>query len=192
MDNRGYSFNDQSYVMMTHFMSMFSPGFFTGSFIAKRGAFPVATVGTIIFAASSVVFLIGEELWNFFLGMSLLGIAWNLSFSAGTVMLTSCYNQEEATDIQAVNDFILFTVAGCGSLLSGIIYSLYDWFAVIYMVSIMMFLNTIFFIVAHFGNKSAGGEESRDSVDILDKLLSGDADLDNARAFERVRSLSVA
>ena len=38
-------------------------------------------------------------------------------FSAGTVMLTGSYRKSEATDVQAVNDFILFTVAGIGSLI---------------------------------------------------------------------------
>jgi|LauGreDrversion2_3_1035106.scaffolds.fasta_scaffold414579_1 hypothetical protein len=51
--------------------------------------------------------------------MILLGVGWNFSFSAGTIMLTGCYSKEEATDVQAVNDFILFSVAGCGSLASG-------------------------------------------------------------------------
>ena len=30
---------------------------------------------------------------------------------------------EEATNVQAINDFILFSVAGAGSLLSGLLYS---------------------------------------------------------------------
>ena len=47
--------------------------------------------GAIIFAVSATVFAVGEELWNYFLGMILLGIAWNFSFSAGTVMLTESY-----------------------------------------------------------------------------------------------------
>jgi len=125
---------------------MFAPGFFTGGLIAEKGPFYVAVIGTVIFTASSIVFLIDEKLWNFYVGMSLLGVAWNFSFSAGTVMLTSCYLPHEATDVQAINDFILFTVAGCGSLLSGVVYSSIDWFAVIYLVSIMM----VFFSVVRF------------------------------------------
>ena len=32
--------------------------------------------------------------------MVLLGLAWNFSFSSGTVMLTDCYRKEEAMDVQ--------------------------------------------------------------------------------------------
>ena len=40
---------------------------------------------------SATVFASGQQEWNYFLGMALLGIAWNFSFSAGTVMLTESY-----------------------------------------------------------------------------------------------------
>jgi hypothetical protein len=38
----------------------------------------------------------------------------------------------EAADVQAVNDFILFTVASAGSLASGYIFSQYGWYILIY------------------------------------------------------------
>lgn len=80
------------------------------------GTFVVSVYGAVLFAMSATVFAIGQEKWNYFAGMLLLGIAWNFSFSAGTVMLTESYLPHEATDVQAVNDFILFTIAGEGTL----------------------------------------------------------------------------
>lgn len=40
--------------------------------------------------------------------------------------------------MQAVNDFVLFTVAGGGSLLSGVIYATYGWLVLIYVVSVLV------------------------------------------------------
>ncbi len=41
-----------------------------------------------------------------------------------SVYITSTSSQpSEATEVQAINDFILFTVAGAGSLISGVIYA---------------------------------------------------------------------
>ena len=37
-----------------------------------------------------------------------------------------------------MNDFVLFTIAGGGSLLSGLVYSSYGWDALIYACSIMV------------------------------------------------------
>jgi MFS family permease len=86
-----YSFQTTSLVLEFHFLAMFLPGFLTGKLIQEYGTFVVSIQGALLFALSSVFFGLGEHLWNYYGGMILLGIAWNLSFSAGTVMLTSCY-----------------------------------------------------------------------------------------------------
>jgi MFS family permease len=91
MSDDNYSFTICSIVMELHFFAMFAPGFVSGKLIEHYGSFRVAMIGAFVFAGSSVVFAIGTELWNYFLGMILLGIAWNFAFSAGTVMLTGCY-----------------------------------------------------------------------------------------------------
>ncbi len=90
MDDAAYSFQDISNVMLLHLLAMFLPGFITGSLIASYGTFAVSVVGTVCFACA-VVALSGENLWDYYVGMIFVGLAWNLSFSAGTVMLTSCY-----------------------------------------------------------------------------------------------------
>ena len=86
-----YSFTMTTVVMELHFFSMFAPGFFSGLLIGKYGPFNVAMIGALLFGMSAAGFALGTELWNYFTGMILLGIAWNFSFSAGTVMLTNCY-----------------------------------------------------------------------------------------------------
>ena len=91
MDSHGYRFTMISVVMELHFFAMFFPGFFTGWLISLYGSFNVCIIGSLVFAMSSVVFSFGKELWNYFTGMILLGVAWNFSFSAATVMLTACY-----------------------------------------------------------------------------------------------------
>ena len=140
MVDHGFSFEAAALVMEIHFAAMFVPGFFSGLLIEKQGTFFVALVGGLIFAASSLVLAIRSEDWNFMLGMALLGVAWNFSFSAGTLMLTHCYKPIEATEVQAVNDFILFTVAGGGSLVSGIIYSAYGSYYISIRSPIRVFL----------------------------------------------------
>jgi hypothetical protein len=40
--------------------------------------------------------------------------------------------------VQAINDFILFTVAGGGSLISGVVYSHFSWAILIYMSSVLV------------------------------------------------------
>ena len=94
-----YSFTTTTIVMELHFFSMFAPGFFTGVLIAKHGALNVSIIGAITFGVSAVAFAIGTDVWNYYSGMILLGVAWNFSFSAGTVMLTSSYLVHYLSDI---------------------------------------------------------------------------------------------
>jgi MFS family permease len=100
MKDNGYSFQQCSLVMELHFFAMFSPGFISGKLIEKYGSFRIAMVGGFIFAGSSAVFATGGgQTWNYFLGMILLGVAWNFAFSAGTVMLTGCYRVSECISL---------------------------------------------------------------------------------------------
>jgi hypothetical protein len=86
-----YSMHKASFAMECHFLAMFVPGFFSGYLIKKFSAFAVSAIGAMIFAMSAVMFALGDELWNYFAGMTLLGLAWNFSYSGATVMLTGCY-----------------------------------------------------------------------------------------------------
>ena len=91
MNDSGFSFSKGSLTLEVHFLAMFCPGFFTGRLIEKYGTFSVAFLGAVVFAMSSLVLAIGDEFWNYSAGMVLSGLGWNFAFSAGTVMLTSCY-----------------------------------------------------------------------------------------------------
>lgn len=122
MTHHGYSFHNASLTLELHFVAMFGPGFFTGKLIQKHGSFVVALVGGLIFAGSCVVLAIGTELWNYIVGMILVGIGWNFSFSAGTVMLTSSYRVSTSNILYACSSPItlfFFFVAGRSNQCAG-------------------------------------------------------------------------
>ena len=86
-----YSLHKASLAMEFHFLAMFLPGFFSGYLIKKFSAFLVSAMGAGIFASTAIIFAVGSNLWNYYAGMTLLGVAWNFSYSGATVMLTGCY-----------------------------------------------------------------------------------------------------
>lgn len=145
---------------------MFVPGFFSGMLIEKQGTFTVSLIGGLIFAASSVVLAEDDNDWNYMLGMILVGVAWNFSFSAGTLMLTHCYKPIEATEVQAVNDFILFTIAGAGSLASGYIYELWGWLMLIYVCSGLMVAYLLLFTFIWFYAVPTTGVDEKSLLDV--------------------------
>ena len=201
MDSRGYSFTMQTYVMESHFCAMFIPGFYSGKIIKEYGPFKASLFGAVLFTASAVSFATGTDSANFFSGMILLGLAWNFSFSAGTVMLTECYRPCEAPDIQAVNDLSLFTVAGACSIASGFVYAEYDWDVLVYAVSTMMVLNLLLLVSASYIDIEDDKERTM-SLSAQIRSYSIDSDVHAQRVFdeemerltyaEKVRSASVA
>ena len=138
MEDSGFTLADTSFILELHFIAMFGPGLFlTGALMVWYGAFSVALAGALIFLVASLVLAMGDELWNYSLGMVLSGLGWNFAYSAGTVMLTNCYKPAEASKVQAVNDFTIYSTAGIGSLLSGIIFVQYKWLVLIYAVTML-------------------------------------------------------
>lgn len=89
--SESHSLGSATLVLEMHFLAMFAPGFGTGMLIKRFGPFKMSILGSIIFSLSSFMFAFGKELWNYYAGMILLGIAWNLSYSSATIMLTRCY-----------------------------------------------------------------------------------------------------
>ena len=69
-----------------------------------------------------MIFASGTSLGNFWLGMTVLGLAWNFSFTSSTVMLTSQYREGEAERVQGINDFIIFFCAGLAAFSAGYFY----------------------------------------------------------------------
>ena len=117
-----------------HFVCMFAPGFVTGRLIQRFGPPRVAAAGIVVFGAAAAVMLAGGGLVNFIVGMGVCGFGWNLTFSSGTVLLASCYAPQDAPRVQGANDFIIFFIAGAGSLGSGYINSSLGWDAVNWVV----------------------------------------------------------
>ena len=178
----GFTFQDSSLVMVMHFLAMFGPGFFTGNLIGKYGALAVSIVGGVLFGCSCVTMWVGDSMYNYAIGMILCGVGWNFCFSSGTVMLMGSYKPEEATDVQAFNDFILFSIAAGGSLLSGWLFSSKGWIVLIYVVTGLVGLYMILFAVSW--KIKANLEERQGASTIYEQINPAVIEKSLAREFE--------
>ncbi len=102
-----------------HVIAMFGPSFFTGGLIARFGKSGIAAAGLLLIAASATVALLGTSLWHFWTALILLGVGWNFGFIASTAMVAELYRPEEAFRVQAMNEFILFSIVAIASFSSG-------------------------------------------------------------------------
>ncbi|EPR0416075.1 MFS transporter [Enterobacter hormaechei] len=115
-----------------HVIAMYGPGFFTGKLISRFGALRVAAVGLLITASSVVAGLGGTEIHHYWLSLILLGIGWNFGFIGASARIIDFHRPEEKTQVQSLNDFVVFGVMIVGSFSSGALLNLYGWNAVLW------------------------------------------------------------
>jgi MFS family permease len=113
-----------------HVLGMYAPSFVTGSLIIRFGVRPMMAIGLALIGAAAVIGLLGIGLWNFWIGLAVLGIGWNFSFISATTLVTECHDPHERNKVQAFNDFLIFGSMAIGSFSSGALLANYGWTAV--------------------------------------------------------------
>jgi len=114
-------------VIQLHALGMFAPAFVTGHLINKFGVRRILIAGAVLLAGAVVADLTGLTLWNFWIGLSLLGVGWNFLFVGGSTLLTETYRPEERSRVQGINDFFVYGTVVCSSFMSGWVYQTYGW-----------------------------------------------------------------
>ena len=123
----GHGFGAVATVISWHTVSMYAPGFFTGSLIKRFGEIPMIATGLILQAICIGVALSGIEVFNFWLAMALLGIGWNFTYTAATALMTTAYTPAERAKTQGMMNQIIYTVVAMGALSSGAFIHFFGW-----------------------------------------------------------------
>ena len=104
-----------------------SPSFFTGRLIARYGKERIIAAGLVALLLSFAVFLSGEAIWQFWLGLVLLGLGWNFGFIGATAMVAETYRPSEKNKTQGFHDLVLFTTVALSSFMSGRVFVASGW-----------------------------------------------------------------
>ena len=125
-----HSVSESALGIQWHVLGMYAPSFFTGALIARFGVRPMMSAGFALMLVSAAVGLAGVTLWNFWIGLALLGVGWNFAFIGATTLVTECHDPHERNKVQAFNDFLVFGTMAIGSFSSGALLAHYGWTAV--------------------------------------------------------------
>ncbi|CAB9528275.1 Major Facilitator superfamily [Seminavis robusta] len=138
MHEVGFSDRQSLVGIELHFIGMYAPGFFVGALIQQFGPRCMTASSILLFAAGIATLQTAqgndesgdmpEAVW--FVGMILMGAAWNVGFNGGTVWLTQSYREapQLKSSIQSANDlhrglcrqyFLLVPYEAGGSQLQG-------------------------------------------------------------------------
>ena len=121
------SLSDTKWVIQSHIVAMFLPGLFTGKLIEKYGHGNIIILGIGIFMAAIAVALYDHQLLHYWVGLVLVGVAWNFLFFGGTTLLHNSYEPHERFKAQAFNDFVIFTIQALAALSAGVVVYQYGW-----------------------------------------------------------------
>ncbi len=122
-----YQVNDATHVIQWHVLGMFIPSFFSGKLVDRFGASAITLSGMLVLTASIIISISGTALPNFYIGLFLLGVGWNLMYTAGSTMITSSHRPEEKGRVQGVAELIISCLAALAAFGSGALLYAFGW-----------------------------------------------------------------
>ena len=196
---REFGFTDRQSltVIEFHFLSMYAPGFVSGSFINKYGPIRGVQISIVSSLIATAINLSTQPNNNttasWFLGLIFLGIGWNFGFSSATVWVTKVYENlpEFKSRIQAANEAGTFFLAGSVIFSTGYIYNaggagLSGWRTLNFVILGLISLMIVVVIVAMRIEKPSKHQERNDEHETtLDRTV------DNTALPERSEELEV-
>jgi len=121
---------ETSIVIQLHVIGMFLPSLFSGDLIKKFGNTNIIYAGVIILFCSIAVNTLFDFYYSYMLGLILLGIGWNFLFVSGSSLLVVSYEEKDKFTAQGLNDFIVFSTQGIGSLSAGFLLYFSNWIVI--------------------------------------------------------------
>mgnify|MGYP000599877529 FL=1 len=118
---------ETSIVIQLHVIGMFLPSLFSGDLIKKFGNTNIIYAGVVILFLSILTNTFFDFYYSYMLGLILLGIGWNFLFVSGSSLLVVSYEEKDKFTAQGLNDFIVFSTQGIGSLSAGFLLYFSNW-----------------------------------------------------------------
>ncbi len=121
---------ETSIVIQFHVIGMFLPSLFSGDLIKRFGNTNIIYAGVVILFLSILTNTFFEFYYSYMLGLILLGIGWNFLFVSGSSLLVVSYKEKDKFTAQGLNDFIVFSTQGIGSLSAGFLLYFSNWMVI--------------------------------------------------------------
>jgi MFS family permease len=123
MSHHHHALSSIAAVMSSHVFGMYAFSVVSGRFADRWGRGPLIWVGAIVLVISCLTATWSTEVGPLAFALFLLGLGWNFCYVGGSTLLSDCLSQRERARIQSINDFVLTSLAGTGSAMSGLVFS---------------------------------------------------------------------
>ena len=122
-EHHGHSLAQTKSVIQWHILAMFLPSLFTGKIVQVIGAKRTMAAGLVTFLSVSIITLQGYGFTDYAIGLILLGIGWNLLFTAGSTLAAA----HTSPNFKGKHDLWVFSVQAVASLGAGVALNQLGW-----------------------------------------------------------------
>lgn len=123
MSHHDHALSSIAAVMSSHVFGMYALSVVSGRFADRWGRGPLIAVGALVLIVACLSATVSTQAPPLAFALFLLGLGWNFCYVGGSTLLSDCLSQGERARIQSLNDFLLTSMAGLGSALSGFVFS---------------------------------------------------------------------
>ena len=153
----GHSLKETAFVIQSHIMAMYLPSLFSGHLVSRFGARAVMAMGWLGFIASLTVALSGVSYDHIWIALVLLGVSWNLLFVGSTTLLAQNSPTQSRFQIQAVNEFSVFTAQAFAALGSGWVVRELGWTAIQWVATPLLLLAAVLLLMQRLRHGEKAG-----------------------------------
>ncbi len=125
MLSHGHSLGAAGFVISIHIAAMFLPSLLSGILVDRIGQRRVIALGSVILLSAGILAALtpSDSLIFLSLALGLLGLGWNLSYVAGSAMVTNAVPLESRANIQGKVDFAAALSGAVGGMGSGFVFA---------------------------------------------------------------------
>ncbi len=139
----GFSLEQTKFVIQSHVIAMFLPSLFTPLIVKLLGVSRMMITGVLLYFICIGIALAGHTIDHYWIALILLGLGWNFLFIGGTSLLPRSYHNNEKYKVQALNDFLIFSLQATASLSAGWFVFNFGWEGVLLSVIPLLIVQLI-------------------------------------------------
>lgn len=137
MSHHDHALSSIAAVMSSHVFGMYAFSVISGRFADRFGRGPLIAAGAAILIVACLSATVSTKAPPLAFALFLLGLGWNFCYVGGSTLLSDRLSQGERARIQSLNDFLLTSMAGLGSALSGFVFSAVGYAAMGYLSALV-------------------------------------------------------
>lgn len=123
MSHHHHALSSIAAVMSSHVFGMYAFSVVSGRLADRWGRGPLIRAGALVLVVACLTATLSTAVGPLAFALFLLGLGWNFCYVGGSTLLSDRLSQGERARTQSINDFVLTSLAGAGSALSGLVFS---------------------------------------------------------------------